>query len=60
MNLCSDGHNEVCFEGRNCPVCEAQAEAAGKIEALKREIATLENKLEYFQEIRDARADYND
>jgi len=23
MNLCSDGHDEVCYEGRNCPACEA-------------------------------------
>lgn len=22
MNLCSDGHEEVCYEGRNCPSCE--------------------------------------
>jgi len=22
MNLCDDGHSEVCYEGRNCPVCE--------------------------------------
>lgn len=21
MNLCSAGHDEVCFEGRNCPCC---------------------------------------
>jgi hypothetical protein len=22
MNLCNDGHDEVCYEGRDCPVCE--------------------------------------
>jgi hypothetical protein len=22
MNLCSEGHDEVCYEGRNCPVCD--------------------------------------
>jgi len=21
MNLCDDDHEEVCFEGRDCPVC---------------------------------------
>jgi hypothetical protein len=21
MNLCSENHDEVCFEGHNCPVC---------------------------------------
>lgn len=23
MNLCSDGHDEVCYEGRDCPACVA-------------------------------------
>jgi len=22
MTLCDDGHEEICYEGRNCPVCE--------------------------------------
>jgi hypothetical protein len=22
MNLCFDGHDEVCYEGRKCPCCE--------------------------------------
>ena len=22
MNLCDDGHDEVCYDGRDCPVCE--------------------------------------
>jgi hypothetical protein len=26
MILCSDGHEEVCFETKNCPVCELEAE----------------------------------
>jgi len=21
MNLCDDGHDEVCYEGKKCPVC---------------------------------------
>jgi hypothetical protein len=28
MNLCSEGHDEICYEGRNCPLCE-------KIEEIK-------------------------
>lgn len=23
MLLCSDGHEEVCYDGKQCPVCEA-------------------------------------
>lgn len=34
MYLCSDDHEEVCYEGRNCPVCE-------KI----KEISDLEDKI---------------
>lgn len=22
MNLCSSGHDEVCYEGNKCPVCD--------------------------------------
>lgn len=27
MNLCSDGHEEVCFECRRCPACEEKSKA---------------------------------
>lgn len=26
MNLCSYGHEEVCYECRKCPMCEKQTE----------------------------------
>jgi len=26
MNLCSSGHKEVCYECRDCPVCEAMSD----------------------------------
>jgi len=41
MELCSDGHEEVCFEGRTCPVCEEMDE----IKRLEREIKDLENEV---------------
>jgi len=22
MDICSSGHDEICFEGRKCPLCE--------------------------------------
>ena len=31
MNLCNDGHDEVCYESRTCPACE-------KIKGLKEEV----------------------
>lgn len=42
MNLCSNGHEEVCFEGRNCPLCDKMEE----ISNLEKEIEDLESELE--------------
>ena len=42
MNLCDDGHEEVCFEGRNCPVCEKIEE----IRELEKQIDDLKLRLE--------------
>ena len=45
MNLCSDGHEEVCYEGRKCPVCVVveQTKILGdKVEELEGIIAEKE------------------
>lgn len=42
MELCSSGHEEVCYSGRYCPACELIEE----IGALKLDIADLESQLE--------------
>ena len=42
MNLCDHGHEEVCFEGRNCPVCEKIEE----IMELEKQIDDLKLQLE--------------
>mgnify|MGYP001565549180 FL=1 len=34
MNLCSDGHEEVCFEGRICPVCSLREDLEKRIDEL--------------------------
>jgi hypothetical protein len=54
MELCSDGHDEVCFEARRCPVCEVMEKrdevledlraARAKIEKLEDELSNLEDK----------------
>jgi hypothetical protein len=41
MTLCSDGHDEVCFEGRSCPACELRDE----IKELEKKIENLEEEL---------------
>lgn len=42
MNLCNDGHEEVCYEGRSCPVCAEQE----KIEDLEDKIIDLKQELD--------------
>jgi hypothetical protein len=44
MNLCSDGHDEVCFDQRNCPVCDVlktMSDMEDEIYALKETIGEL-------------------
>ena len=56
MRLCNDGHDEVCYEGYNCPACnvlrdkehlqEEVQDLKSEIDELKAEIAVLENQLD--------------
>jgi peptidoglycan hydrolase CwlO-like protein len=49
MNLCSSGHDEVCYEGRSCPVCEVNDNLSDKekdLEAEKENTKRLENKVD--------------
>lgn len=49
MNLCAHNHEEVCYEGRNCPACEAIAdlEAANQtIEAREETIKELNEEID--------------
>ena len=57
MNLCADGHEEVCFEGRNCPVCEIRSDLNAQIEDLNtqiedlsKEVSQLESKVDNARE----------
>lgn len=43
MEVCSNGHEEICFVGRSCPAC-----------LLLGDIATLEKELEQLKEAADA------
>jgi len=43
MNLCSDEHQEICFEGRTCPLCES-------LEAHDADVTSLDNRLDEAKE----------
>lgn len=45
MNLCSSGHNEVCYETRECPCCEIMEDSTKKIDALENRIVDLEEQV---------------
>ena len=45
MYLCDDGHDEVCYDGINCPVCEelkARSDLEDQIYDLKEKIEELQ------------------
>lgn len=49
MELCNRNHDEVCYEGVSCPLCELideKAELEKEIEDLRKEIEQLEIQLE--------------
>lgn len=46
MELCSNGHDEICFTGRSCPLCDAQTESKDEIGKLQNKIETLNNRIE--------------
>jgi hypothetical protein len=48
MDLCSSGHDEVCYNARRCPVCEEQDKVVSlekEIELLKEQVEDLESRL---------------
>lgn len=45
MNLCSHNHDEICYEGRDCPLCNELEE----IKSLNAEIAKLEAQIKQLE-----------
>ena len=50
MNLCSENHEEVCYEGRVCPACEVISEYEQRIDDLQETIYNLEEKVMELEE----------
>ena len=46
MNLCSDHHEEVCYETRTCPACDAIQEKQNDIDSRDTEIKDLKGQME--------------
>lgn len=48
MNLCSHGHEEICYECRKCPLCEAGeriTELESKVSELSDEVSKLDAEI---------------
>lgn len=54
MELCSIGHEEVCYETRFCPACAVKEELQTKIEDLQKENDSLNEELDNIQAKLDA------
>lgn len=52
MQLCDSHHQEVCYDGRDCPVCEAIAEKEGVESELELMKQSLEATNEVIEELR--------
>ena len=50
MNLCSDGHEEICYEGRDCPLCVMKNDLWRKIYDKNKEIESLKKIIEQLDE----------
>lgn len=44
MNLCSEGHEEVCYECRDCPVCSEKNNLLSEIDSMQKDIDRLNNE----------------
>lgn len=54
LNLCSDDHEEVCYSGTTCPVCELKKELDGEIADLQAKFDQTEKDYEGELASRDA------
>jgi hypothetical protein len=60
MNLCSDGHGEVCYEDRHCPACAVREDMQDDIDNLKDELNECRNgHLDEVRELNDVIRDLN-
>jgi len=43
MNLCDLKHDEICYEGRDCPLCAEKEDLENKLEEARERIKELED-----------------
>lgn len=50
MNLCNDGHTEVCYEERECPVCELIKEYENRLDNMTEKLTSMEADIQDLNE----------
>jgi polyhydroxyalkanoate synthesis regulator phasin len=52
MNICSENHQEICHETRECPLCALRSDKdqditdlQKKVDELRKEVSTLEDQI---------------
>lgn len=45
MNICASNHDEVCYEGRHCPVCVVADDLNADIGKYQDKVSELENQI---------------
>jgi hypothetical protein len=45
MQLCSDRHEEICYETKQCPACEVITDLENEIQSLLYKIERLERRI---------------
>jgi TolA-binding protein len=45
MELCSDSHDEVCFDSKHCPVCWIRDDLEDQIDELNNTISDLNDEI---------------
>jgi hypothetical protein len=51
MILCSEGHDEICYEGRSCPACELKDNLQYQIDEMQKIIDRQQIELEKMENI---------
>ena len=50
MNLCDSNHDEICFEGRDCPLCSKIEEKDSEIEDLRKDLRRVTEERDDFEQ----------
>lgn len=57
MNLCNEKHEEICFEGRKCPLCDMRDDLNHEVDSLMKELDAIKTALEDARMDADGRED---